>query len=47
MIMDEKDISFSLIRAEYYNYSNCVHEKGLAAVIGWYIILSILTKGRH
>ena len=29
MIMNEKDISFSLIRAEYYNYSNCVHEKGL------------------
>lgn len=24
-----------------------MHEKGLAAVIGWYIILSILTKGRH
>ena len=24
-----------------------LHEKGLAAVIGWYIILSILTKGRH
>ena len=24
-----------------------LREKGLAAVIGWYIILSILTKGRH
>ena len=24
-----------------------LHEKGLAAVIGWYIILSILTKGQH
>lgn len=24
-----------------------LHEKGLAAVIGWYIILSILTKGHH
>ena len=24
-----------------------LHEKGLSAVIGWYIILSILTKGRH
>ena len=24
-----------------------LHERGLAAVIGWYIILSILTKGQH
>ena len=24
-----------------------LHEKGLSAVIGWYIILSILTKGHH
>lgn len=24
-----------------------LHQQGLAAVIGWYIILSILTKGRH
>ena len=24
-----------------------LHERGLAAVIGWYIILSILTKGHH
>ena len=24
-----------------------LHEKGLSAVIGWYIILSILTKGQH
>lgn len=24
-----------------------LHERGLAAIIGWYIILSILTKGQH
>ena len=24
-----------------------LREKGLSAVIGWYIILSLLTKGQH
>ena len=24
-----------------------LQERGLAAVIGWYIILSVLTKGQH